>query len=451
MNIESQIILNRLKLRPFQEDLFRAIENKGYKKALCIWPRRSGKDYAVWNFCIREALRKVGVIFYIFPTYAQARRAIWSSITSDGRTFLSMIPPDLIARKNEQEMKITFINGSILQLCGSTDYDRLRGTNCRLALFSEYAYQDPTAYQVIRPILLGNGGTAIFVSTVNGKNHLWELYNVAKDNPEWYCSKLSIEDTQHIEVEDIEREIAAGEISRDMARQEYWNDFDTGVEGSYYAKYLDKMRLNNQIGSVPWEPSFKVHTAWDLGMRDSTSIIFFQVVGQTVRIIDYFEDKDKGLESYSAYLQSKPYQYGSHFAPHDIAVRELGTGLSRLEKARQLGISFQIAPNLSIADGIEAVRTSLAKIWIDEKKCKRVVDTLQNYRKEWDNKRKVYNEKPLHDQWSHCADCLRMLCLSLPKTKDGMSAEDLSRIRHEALYGTQHFGPSPFSNNKPYY
>lgn len=449
MNTASQIVLNKVKLRPFQEELFRAIENKGYKKALCLWPRRSGKDFAVWNLCVREALRKVGIIYYILPTYSQARKTIWDSITNDGVRFLDFIPKELIARKNEQEMKITFVNGSILQLCGSSDYDRLMGTNPRLCIFSEYALQDPRAYQYIRPILTANNGTAIFISTVRGKNHLWELYNIAKENPDWYCSKLSVEDTQHIPLEEIEREIASGEMSRDLAMQEYYNSFSLGVEGAYYAKYIDKMRVNNQIGPVPWEPSFKVHTAWDLGMRDATSIIFFQTIGQTIRVIDCYQNTDQGLEHYASVLKSKPYQYGKHIAPHDIKVRELGTGMSRLEKARQLDVIFEVAPSLDLVDGIEAVRTTLPKMWIDEQKCKDLITALENYRKEYDNKRKIYHDRPLHDSHSHFCDGIRYLSISLSKTKDSLSTDEYRRMKHEAIYGTPVNSFGPFNNYGP--
>ena len=396
----------------------------------------SGKDIAAWNLCIRQALRRVGVYFYILVTYSQARKVIWDSITSSGMRFLDYIPPELIARKNEQEMKITLTNGSIIQLCGSNDYDKLMGTNPCGIVFSEYALQDPRARQFLSPILLANNGWAVYISTVRGKNHLYELYNIAKDNPEWYCSKLSVEDTKHVDVQDIEDEIATGEISRQLAMQEYYNDFSIGIEGAYYCQYIDKMRLNNQIGPVPWEPSFKCSVALDLGMRDSTTLIFFQVIGQTVRIIDTYSNSGKGLEHYVSVINAKPYEMAHFIAPHDISVRELGTGLSRIEKARQLGINFEIAPNISIIDGIEAVRTTLPKCWIDETKCKDLIEALENYRKEYNAKTKTYGDKPLHNHHSHFADAFRYLSLSLPKMRDGMTPEDARRIREESMYGT---------------
>ena len=106
-------------------------------------------------------------------------------------------------------------------------------------------------------------------------------------------------------------------MSEDLIMQEYYTSFDMGVEGSYYSKYIDKARIKGQIGMVPWEPAFQVHTAWDLGVADSTCIIFFQTVGQTVRIIDCYENNKVGLEHYVSIIKNKEYNYGKHIAPPD--------------------------------------------------------------------------------------------------------------------------------------
>lgn len=397
----------------------------------------SGKDITAFNLAIRECLRKTCTIYYILGTYAQAKKTIWDAISNDGMRILDYIPPEVITSRNSQEMKVWFINGSLLQLIGSERYDTLMGTNPHGCIFSEYALQNPKAYQYIRPILTANNGWAIFLSTPRGKNHLWQMYQVAKESPEWYCQKLTVDDTQHISRNEIERERAEGLMSDDLINQEYFTSFERGVEGAYYSKYLDKMKFNGQITEVPHEPGFPVHTAWDLGMRDSTSIIFFQHIGMTIRIIETYENSKEGLEHYINYLQSKPYTYGVHIAPHDIRVKELGSGTTRWEKARQLGIRFKVAPNVRIEDGIECVRTNLMKLWIDESNAKQLVATLENYRQEYDAKRHVYRDRPLHDQFSHMADALRYMCLMLNKTRDGTSAEDLDQRYKEAVLGDQ--------------
>lgn len=451
IKVETQIKLDRFKPRSYQIPILDAIENKGYRRVLAILPRRAGKDLTAFHLCIRQCLKKICVIYYIFPTYSQAKKVIWDSITNSGERILDFIPDELVESKNASEMKIRFKNGSLLQLVGSDNFDALMGTNPQGVVFSEYALQDPRAYQFMRPILTANDGWALFISTPRGKNHLWSLYQLAIESDDWFAYKLSVEDTQHIPLSEIEKERREGLMSEDLIMQEYYCSFDLGVEGSYYGKYLDRMRVKGQIGQVPWESGFKVHTAWDLGVRDSTTIIFFQVIGQTIRIIDCYENNKEGLEHYVKLLESKPYSYAKHIAPHDIRVREFGSGITRLEKARQLGINFTLSSDVSIVDGIESVRTALSKIWIDEILCKNLIKAIENYRQEFDAKKRIYKSHPLHDWSSHFADCLRYLCVSLPKTRDGTSAQELDKRYQEAIYGPNNNMPAVFRDDLPNY
>jgi hypothetical protein len=451
INLHEQIHLNRFKPREYQIPIMRAFEKEGYTRGLLVWPRRSGKDILAFNMCVRALLRRVGSIYYVFPTYSQGKKILWDGINNDGQRILDYIPNSLIESLNSTEMKIRFKNGSIFQIVGSENYNSLMGTNPMGCIFSEYALQDPAAYQYIRPILMANGGWVIFISTPRGKNHLYSLYEIASNNPEhWFCSKLTVMDTGHISLSDIQKEIQDGIMSEDLVQQEFYCSFDLGVEGAYYTKYLDRMRVAGQISVVPWEPGFKVHTAWDLGVRDSTCIIFYQIVGQTIRIIDCYEGKDIGLDHYIKVIQQKNYVYGKHFAPHDIGVREFTSGLARIDIARNMGINFVIVPQLSIQDGIEQVRAKLPKIWIDETKCKPLIKALESYRKEYDSKKMIYNEHPRHDWASHWADSMRYLVLSLGKTGDHTTPEALDKRYREARsggYDSQDFfnGPSePF-------
>lgn len=446
MNVETEIHLNKFKPRIYQLPMLNALQN-GCKRVLAILPRRAGKDVAAWNFCIRECIKRTQNIYYIFPTYSQGRKVIWNGINNDGLSFLDYIPKELIESTNSSEMMIRFINGSMLSLVGSDKYNNLMGTNAAGMVFSEYSLQDPRAYQFLSPILNGNNAWALFISTPRGKNHLYTLYEIAKHSDNWFCYKMDVEETGHIPLSVIQMERDEGLITEDLIQQEYYCSFDRGVEGSFYGKYLDKMRLQGQIGQVPWEPSFKVSTAWDIGVRDSTSIIFFQCIGQTIRIIDYYEKNKEGLEHYVAMLESKPYSYNRHIAPHDIRVREFGSGITRFEKARQLGIKFTIADNYMIFDGIEAVRSSFARIWIDDTKCVQLIKSLENYRQEWDAKRENYKPMPLHNNASHAADALRYLCVSLPKVRDGLTPEELDKRYQDAVMGNNAGLPSVFRDD----
>lgn len=832
MSQEIRVILDKFVPRSYQLPLVTAIESGKFKRVVAVLPRRAGKDVAAFNVMVRMALRRVGVYYYIFPTFTQAKRVIWQSVLNDGKKFLDFIPPELIQGKNESELRINLKNGSVIQLVGSDNYDGLVGTNPCGLVFSEYALQDPRAYQFLRPILAANDGWSIFISCVapktlvitkkglrrikdvcdsreeytdfnkpiyglkgfhnaeqfyyggeqdtlvislsggfslectpihpiwdgnkwkqahefqegdripvqygqhvygdgvtaraitsdreyremvnqlirhpdffyvlgmiyavgvweeyeiivesvypetsrpllelgfitcscketcsepnkysiyspvwkhvlrsigysktpsrirfpdvlfcatkkqirsflqglfdatlvnydkitkdvialhhdsfkflqdlqvvllnegivsyihkchpgfdlrirsyfswqfyksigfrvpcrqkrkslikpmlkkgsgnsypidaqrlnelgikhhnalrygslrrrtieslykkyssseylkklveekfyyatiksiehsrsevfdfvipethsffsngimshntpRGKNHFYDLYQLAQDSPDWFAYKLTLDDTKHIPMEEIERERREGLMSEDLILQEYYTSFDMGIEGSYYGKYMDKMRLDQRIGDVPHEPSSLVHTAWDIGVRDSTCIIFFQTIGNTIRIIDCYENSKVGLEHYVKLIQSKPYAYGKHIAPHDIKVQEFGSGITRIEKARQLGIKFIIAPDLSIEDGIETVRSTLPRVWIDSR-CQSVIKALDHYRQEYDPKKKVYKQHPLHDIYSHMADALRYLSISIPQITPSMTAEELNKRYHRAMYG----------------
>jgi hypothetical protein len=224
-------------------------------------------------------------------------------------------------------------------------------------------------------------------------------------------------------------------MSEDMFLQEFYCSFSAGIEGAYYAKYINNMRLKNQIGTIPWESSFPVYTAWDIGVRDSTTIIFFQTINNAVNIIDSYENSKEGLEHYVSVIKSKPYVYGKHIAPHDIAVKEWGSGQTRLEKAKNLGVFFHTATNIPLMDGIESVRSLFSRLYIDESKNAKLIKALESYRQEWDSKHKIYKTNPLHDASSHYADAMRYLAVSLPKTKDTLTQQDLDKMYQEVYYG----------------
>jgi hypothetical protein len=450
-NLEVTIKLNEFKPRDYQRPIFDAFINKGYKKLMCCWPRRSGKDLVALQLLLYSALKRVGIYFMFYPTYSQAKRIVWDGKDNQGKKFLDYIPKELIESTNSSEMKITLKNGSLISLLGSTDCgDRVVGTNAVGCVFSEFALCDPTSYHLVRPILNQNNGWAIILSTPRGHNSFYELYEIARNTPEWFVSKLTIEDTKHIPVELIEREIQTGEISRDLSLQEYYTSFSVGQAGSFYGTKLDEMRRNNQIGLVPYESDHLVSTSWDIGL-DTTSIVFVQIIGSVIRIIDYYENQNLSLDHYIKVLKSKPYQYNKHIAPHDMANREFSSGVSRIEMARRLGVRFTLAPNLSIMDGIEAVRTMFARTWIDESNCKELLRHVENYRQVYDEKKKTYTGKPMHDCHSHCCDSLRMLAISLPKLATTTSPEELERRYREVYMGPNANMPAVFRDDLPSY
>jgi len=396
-----------------------------------------------FQILIRAAFRRVGAYYYIFPTFSQGRRILWDALTSDGSRVLDFIPPEVVESRNEQQMRIKLINGSLIQVIGSDNFDNtLIGTNPLGCLFSEYALQSPEVYTYVKPILAYNNGFAIFLSTPRSKNHLYDLWQIALQNPDvWYSNMLTVKDTKHISEAEIQADIERGEISWELAQQEYMCSFDLGQAGSVYAVALDRMKLNNQFDNVPWQPQYKVNTAWDIGL-DMTSIIFFQCIGQVVNVIDYYENSGQNLEHYVNVLNEKKYTYGRHNFPHDMAHREwAGPRYTRIEKARQLGIKAYVVDDVGLADGIEFCKSQMPRIWIDSTKCAKLIKALENYTYEYDRRLNRYKDKPIHNLASHGSDSFRYMCLSLPTIKDSMTQADADKFKQEALYNEPRIAP----------
>lgn len=385
------------------------------RRAVLIWHRRSGKDKTCWNFQITQACKKVGTYYYLFPHFSQGRKILWDGADKEGFRFLDHIPRELIyGDPNSSEMKVRLKNGSLIQVIGTNNIDSIVGTNPIGCVFSEYSLQNPRAWQLIRPILAENGGWSIFNGTPRGANHLKEMYDMAKKNKAWFSNLLTVKDTGVITEEDIQMERDAG-MSEDYIQQEFYCSFTLGVEGSYYAKYMQEARDEDRIGNIPWAKQSRVYTSWDIGFGDSCAIIFYQLAGQEIHIIDYYENHGEGLPHYATILKDKPYNYAAHFAPHDIESHAFSSGLSAREVGADLGINFTTLPTLKlrIEDGIEAVRGLFPRIWIDETKCKQLLKCIENYRKEFDERLETYKNKPRHDRYSHGADSLRYLAIAV--------------------------------------
>jgi len=404
------------KPRPYQAPLWDYLASGG-KRAVAVWHRRAGKDITSMNWTIYSAFDRPGLYWHLLPTYQQGRKIVWDGITRDGKAFLDHWPEELVTGVNNTEMKLELKNGSIWQVVGTDNVDRLVGANPVGCIFSEYSLQDPRAWDYIRPILAENGGWAVFIYTPRGRNHGHKLLQLAKKNDNWFAETLTIDNTKCIPMSAIEEERAAG-MAEELIQQEFYASFDAPLVGSYYGDAMTKIMEDGRICKVPYDSRLPVHTAWDIGMHDATAIWFFQINNREVWIIDYYEDSGKGLEDYAAVLKEKMYTYGDHIAPHDIAVRELGTGKSRQEVALNFGIRFRIAPQIGIQDGISAVRQVLPRCWIDEDRCERGIDAMKQYRKEFDDKRGMYREKPNHDWTSHGADAFRYLAVGMREERD---------------------------------
>lgn len=224
--------------------------------------------------------------------------------------------------------------------------------------------------------------------------------------------------------------------------------FEVANEGLYYGALMTRARSEGRIRKVYYEESLPVYTAWDLGFSDSTSIFWYQIAGQEIHVLEYLEDSGKPFTYYLKLVKDKPYSYGKHFAPHDIAVHEYIHGASRIEVARNNGINFTQAPKLPLIDGIEAVRNILNKCVFEQEKCAVGIRMLENYKRGWDDKNGCWKEDPIHNEASHGADAFRILALSLQEARPGMTKDDLARLKANAGYGGRS-QPSPFHKPLP--
>ena len=395
---------------------------------------------------------KVCLVIYALPTFGQARRCIFEAIDIDGVRFIDKIPKELISKINVSEQKIVFTNGSIISCIGGDSHSTsIRGSNPYMVVLSEYAYMDEEVYDTVRPILAANNGKILIVSTPFGKNHFYDLYQRVKELPDWYVVHKNVYITKHISDETLAEE--KSQMSEELFAQEYECSFDRGVDGSYYGRQIENLKQKGQITSVPWDPSLLVYVAIDIGVKDATTMVYYQIVGDgiQIRIIDCYSNTGVGVEHYAAQLQAKPYRYGAYYAPHDLMVREWGSGaITRFEKARQLGIKFEILDQILVYDGIENVWTNFSRFWIDATNCRSLIAALENYRREWDDAKNMYKNKPLHDSNSNYADAVRYLCQSLPLAKQGMSADDFERQKYKALYGNKSNLPRELTPSDPY-
>jgi len=415
--------------RFYQLPFFQALE-AGYRRFDLVWHRRAGKDLTIINATATAMADTnndtgyggVGSYYYFFPTFAQGKKVIWDGTTGrnketgePGRRFLSFIPEELRATTWNDEMKIRLKNGSLFQIIGTDNFDAIMGTNPIWCVFSEYALQNPKAWEYIRPILRENGGIAIFPYTPRGRNHGYRLhYDVAKLNPKtWFSQVLPVTATGVLTEEDIEEERREG-MSEELIQQEYYCSFEMGIEGAFYGRQIQRLRdEEDRITKVPVDTAKPVHTAWDIGVTDFTSIIFYQVYPTRYHIVDFYENMGEGVQHYAEVLRKKGYTYGNHYGPHDLKAKNWVTeGKPTIEVARDYGINFQVVKKLGIQDGIEAGRNVLSKCYFDEKRTRKLLNHLENYTKTWSKAMNVYLPTPKKDGHDHAADAFRYFAVA---------------------------------------
>ena len=406
--------------RGYQLPLLRAMDS-GATRGVAIWHRRAGKDRTCFNYMIKRSQQQVGTYHYLFPTYGQAKKVIWEGIGSDGFPMLGHAPAEVLhprGGRHDTDLKLTFRNGSIIQLIGADSYDSVIGTNPIGTVWSEYSLQNPSAWDYYRPILRENGGWAIFNYTPRGRNHGWDMFERAKQlmdagDRAWFVSRLSVEDTGVLTAADIEAERREG-MDEEMIAQEFYCSFEGSRQGSIYGKQLAEAEAEGRICPVPWQRDAKVNTWWDIGTGDPTAIWFTQDIGREIHVIDYYENSGVGVgvDHYVRHLRSLPYIYGAHNGPHDLNHHQFAAnGKSAWEVARALGLTFEVVPDVDRTAGINAGRALMGRCWFDRAKTELGRKALAEYHYTWDEKRKMFLSTPYHSWASNGADAFQQIGL----------------------------------------
>lgn len=400
---------------PYQpRDIFLPLHNRGKRWALVVAHRRCGKTVGCINDLIKGALtceKKDPRFAYIAPTFSQAKDVAWGYLQEFSHTI-----PDISL--HEGELRCDYPNGGRVRLYGADNYNRMRGIYLDGVVLDEYGDMDPRAWEeVIRPALSDRGGWAIFIGTVRGRNHFYTLYEralrpeFAKD---WYVAIHPASATGILDPAELK------DAERSMTPEQYAAEYECSwaapIVGSYYGQTLEQIASNGGITNLPHDKAKRVYTGWDLGVGDSSAIWFAQLVGEEVNVFDYVENSGVGLDWYSQEVLRRPYIYAAHYLPHDIEQRELTTARSRLDVLRDLGINATVVPKGKVDEGISAARLLLPRCRFDQRRCLQGIEALRHYRREWDAKNKVFNDKPLHDWASHAADAFRTLAAMLPRT-----------------------------------
>ncbi len=392
----------------------RDFHNRSERFAVLVAHRRFGKTVAAVNDLIRDALTinlpNVRVA-YIAPYLSQSKAVAWDYALE----YTKDIPH---IKVNHSELRIDFPNGARFRLFGADNYNAMRGLYFDAVVLDEMADFPASAWPtVIRPAIVDRKGRATIIGTPKGKNEFWEMYDYAKNHPEWWCRMFKASETDILDEDELEE--AKRTMGEDRYDQEFECSFEAAIQGAYYAQEMKTATSDGRVTNVPYDPAVGVTTAWDLGIGDSTAIFFAQYVGQEIRIIDYYESSGVGLDHYAKVLSEKGYHYSEHILPHDVQVKELGTGKSRVETLDALGISdITIAPRLAVDDGIQAARSMIARCWFDEEDCARGIEALRQYRREFDERLKTWRGRPLHDWTSHGADAFRYLAVGKQTQQD---------------------------------
>lgn len=405
----------------------------GCRRQLLIWHRRAGKDEIDLQKHAVSAMTRPGTYWHMLPEAAQARKAIWTAVNphTGRRRIDEAFPPEIRSNTNDHEMFIRFVTGSTFQVVGSDNFNSLVGSPPVGITFSEWALANPSAWAYLSPILEENGGWASFITTPRGNNHVKSMLDAAKkdqwspdSNPAgWFTQVLPANQTGAINEEGIEKQrgIYASLFGKAIAdlliEQEFYCSFAGAMVGSYWGAEAAAADVEGRTGVVAIDWRHPVHTAWDLGKPTNNPIWCFQVINGVPRIVDFYRPDSDDLEDWCTWLNDKGY-HGNDYVPHDIEHFNWGAKRTRFDTLKLHGRKPKMVEKVSVADGLNAGRQTIkvAEFHVgDDERGQRVAtgfEGLKQYRREWDDERKVFRDNPVKDWAEHIGSAFRYLGLA---------------------------------------
>lgn len=413
--------------RPQQLRAWNALA-RGVRTAVLAWHRRMGKDEIALHNAAIKAMQRVGNYWHMLPMQEQARKALWEGVNPrTGRVrWKDAFPEEIIKHVDNQGMKVTFVNDSTWQLLGSDNYNSLVGSTPVGITMSEAALADPAAFGYFRPILLENNGWSLHISSVRGRNHFKSLFDSVSKDPNGFAELLSAEDTgiftelQLIAERKFYIDQYGSAFGNALFEQEYLSNWDAAIIGAVWGDELKNLRLDGRAAPFIYDPRHPVYTSWDIGVGDPTYVLFWQIIGNRPRLIDWYSSTDTGVDHYVEVLSKKPYYYAKHIGPHDIINRGGGSANSWFEQGRKLGLNFERMENTAKLDSIAAgsylirqmeVNTSGVQVEDPMADCEFLLSAFTQYRFSFDQERKVMSKNPVHDWTSHPSDALMTFAL----------------------------------------
>lgn len=399
--------------------LWRYLMNGG-TRACEIAHRRWGKDDVGLHMTAIKAHLRVGTYWHMLPQANQARKAIWDAVNprTGMRRIDEAFPEALRAVTRENEMFIRFKNGSSWQVVGSDNFNALVGSPPIGIVISEWAISNPAAWAYLSPILRENGGFVLFITTSRGKNHAKRTLDTFADDPEAFAEVTRADQTAVFTPEALaaERRELIGQYGEDMGHalfeQEYMCSFDAAILGAYWGAELAAAERDGRVRPLAIDPTMPVHDAWDIGVRDSTAIWFFQTDGFRVRVVDYYENHGKDAAHYVKFVQDRGYKRGITWLPHDAKVTEWTANRTRVETITKLGLNPRLVPDHKLMDGINSARLIIPLCEFNSTPAvQQGMEALKAYQKEWNEKMSRFSDTPLHNWASHGADAFRYLAI----------------------------------------